>query len=101
MIRTIEVTEHFEYFIHNFLNTSSRSINFVDNYKGSNFLLKSFSEDKFSLGHGTLGGTYYETHTINHVHDSLNLSSEVLMAWSVDNVDVMVFISNAGAFGTV
>ena len=99
MIGTIEIAKHLKHFINDLTDSSSWSIYFVDDHQWLYLLLKCFLEYKFGLGHGSFCGAYDETDAIDHVHDSFYFSSEVLMAWCVDNVDVIVIIDDAGTLG--
>ena len=73
---------------------------FVDNHKRLDLLFEGFPEDKLGLGHGSFGGADHETDSIDHIHDAFHFSSEVLMAWSVDDVDIVVVVVYACAFGS-
>lgn len=73
-----------------------QKIYLIDDHKGLHFLLKCFFEYKFCLSHRAFGGTDNQADTIDHVHDTLDLSSEVLMAGCVNDVDIVIVILNAG-----
>jgi hypothetical protein len=78
--------------------TSSSSY-LIDNDKRLYLLLQRLLEDKLSLSHGALSGTDHEAHSIDHIHNTFDLSSEILMAWGIDNIDLVIVIVNAGGFG--
>ena len=99
MVWTVKITEHLKDFVDDLANTCCRSVHFVDDNEGTNFLFECLSEDEFSLCHRSLCGTYDKADPINHVHDALDLSSEVLMARSVDYVDAVVMVCDVGALG--
>lgn len=96
-IRTVKVTEHFKYFIDNFRNSGSWTINFIDDNQRTNLLLKSLPKDKLSLRHRSLCGTYYKANSIHHIHDTFDLTTEILMARSINDVDAVVVVGNVGA----
>ena len=52
------------------------------------------------MGHRTFSGTDDQTYSVNHVHNTFDFSSEILMARSVNNVDAIVAIVDASAFGS-
>ena len=60
-------------------------------------LLESLAEDELCLGHRSFGGTDNKADPIYHIHDSLYLSSEVLMSRSVDDVYAMILEGDVGA----
>lgn len=53
------------------------------------------------MGHGALGGADNKADSIDHIHDALDLSSEILMAGGVHYVDIVVVVSDACCFGSL
>lgn len=56
-------------------------------------------EDELGLGHRALCGADEEADPVDHVHDAFDLAAEVLMSWSVDDVDFVAEIGDSGDFG--
>ena len=99
-IGTVEVAKHLEHLIDHLTNSRSGSVDLIDHNQGLYILLECLSEDKFSLSHRPLGGTDHQAHPIDHVHNSLDLTSEILMARRVHNVYAVVVVANVSALGT-
>lgn len=62
-------------------------------------MAKSLLQDELSLRHGAFGGTDNQTDTIDHVHDTLNLTTEVLMARGVDDIQLEILVDDRRALG--
>ena len=56
-------------------------------------------QHELRLRHGTLSGAYNEAHTIDHRHNTFDLTTEVLMAWCIDDVKFEVLVDDRRAFG--
>lgn len=63
-------------------------------------MLQCFFQYKLRLGHWPFSGTDQKTHSVYHCHNSLDFSSEIVMPWSVHNVDSVSIIYNTCALRT-
>jgi hypothetical protein len=88
----IEVDEHIKDLVLDLTDTGRRTINLVDDDDGAETLLESLAEDELGLGHGTIGSVNDEADTIDHGHDTLDLTTEISVTGGIDNVDVIVLV---------
>jgi hypothetical protein len=51
------------------------------------------------LGHRAFGSTDNQANTIDHSHDTLDLTAEIMMARGIDNVDLVSIVTDVGALG--
>lgn len=98
--RTAKITKHVKYFIDNFFRSCTRSIYLINDNKWLDMLLKSLSEDKFSLCHWSFSSTNNQTNSIYHSHNPLNFSTKILMSRCVNNIDIVLIVLDACTFGT-
>lgn len=107
MIFTFQVAEHFENLIDNLTCSCWGSINLndylnfylVDNDYWLDVSLQSLSKDEFCLGHRAFSSTDNQANTIDHTHDTLDLTPEIMMARGIDNVDLVSIVTDVGTLG--
>ena len=56
-------------------------------------------ENETCLGQAAFEGVYKEKHTVCHIQNPFDLTSEIAMAWSVYNVDFNAFICDGHILG--
>ena len=57
---------------------------------------KSLLEDEFRLGHRAFLGVDDEQDAVSHVQGALDFAREIGVAWSVDDVDFVIFVVDGG-----
>jgi hypothetical protein len=62
-------------------------------------LTQSLLEHELGLRHRAFSGTDHQTDSVDHGHDTLDLASEVLMAGSIDDVELHVVEDDGSALG--
>ena len=99
LVRGLKLAEKVEDFILNILDTGAISINLVDYDYRLQVMAERLFQHEFSLRHGSFGGTDHKTHSVHHGHNTLDLTSEVLMAWGIDNVKFEVLVNDGCTLG--
>ena len=94
-----ELDEEIEYHINYLIGTSVGTVDLVDTYDRLKTHLKSLTKNESRLGHGTVESIYYEENRIYHLEYSLNLTAEVSVSRSINDVDPDALIINGRILG--
>jgi len=95
----VDVLHDFHDFEFDVFNADVGAVNFVQDYHGLEFVFLGFAHDVLGLCHGTLPCAHHDQDVFHHFEHSLDLSSEVGVAGSVDDVDQVVLVYYRGGFG--
>ena len=82
----------------NLINACVATVNFVDDNDGLQVQFQSLLQDKASLGHWPFNRIDEQDTAISHVQNALNLTAEVSMSRSVDNIDLDTTIDDSSIF---
>src|ERR1043166_158458 len=99
LIRGVQRDEKVEHLVENLVRLGVIAIDFVDDDDGLGASLEGFAEHEPSLGLGTIGGVNHQQDAIDHIHDPLDLPTEVGMAGGIHDVYVVIVILEGGIFG--
>ena len=94
----IEVEEKFQYHVAHFQWRGKWTVDFVHHDDRSEAFLQSFAEHEASLCLGATGGVNDEQNAVDHFHHALYFSTEVGVAWGIDDIDGVAFPKNGGVF---
>lgn len=92
LIVGFKLAEEVEDFIFNIFNTRRVTIDLVDNHDWLEAVAQGLLKDELGLWHGSLGCADNQANTIDHGHNTLDFTTEVLMAWCIDNIELEVFV---------
>ena len=95
----VEFEEEFKDLIENFLGIGVFAIDFIKDNDGFGTDFEGFAENELGLGLRTLGGINDKEDAIDHAEDAFDFSTEIGVAWGIDNVDADVVIFEGGVFG--
>ena len=98
-VRGVQFDKEIEDLIENFFRIGIFTIDFIkdNNRFGTDF--QGFSEDELGLGLRAFGGVHHQENTIDHAKNALYFSTEVGMAWGINDIHADVFVLERGVFG--
>ena len=85
--------------IDHFVRVCAWLVHFVDHHDRLEAQSQSFLGDKTRLGHGAFLRINEQHHTVYHGQSALDLTTEVGVAWGVNDVDVSAFPTDSAVFG--
>ncbi len=95
----VEFEEEFKDLIENLLGIGVFAIDLIKNNDGFGTDFEGFAENELGLGLRTLGGINDKEDAIDHAEDAFDFSTEIGVAWSIDNVNADIVIFEGGVFG--
>ena len=95
----VEFEEKFKNLIEDFLGIGVFAIDLIENNDGFSTDFESFTENELSLGLRTLGGINDKEDAVDHAEDAFDFSTEIGVAWGIDNVNADIVIFEGGVFG--
>ena len=98
-IRRIQRQQQLENLVADIAQTGIRTVNLVDHDDDLVTELQRLLQNKAGLRHRTFKCIDQQNNAVYHLQDTLDLTGEVRMARSVDDVDLGVFIMNRGVLG--
>ena len=99
LICGVEVAHEVEDLLLHLVGTAVELIDLIHDDDGLLAHLKSLLEDETCLGHATLESIHQEEHSVGHVEDALDLTSEIAMSGSVYDVDLDPLVDNGDVLG--
>jgi hypothetical protein len=95
----VELEKEFKDLIENFLGIGIFAIDLIKNNDGFGADFEGFAENELGLGLRTLGSINDKENAIDHAEDAFDFSTEIGVAWGIDNVDADIVIFEGGVFG--
>jgi hypothetical protein len=95
----VEVQEELIDLVHDLLGTRVGAVDLVDHEHHRQAPLERLAQHEASLRQGTLAGVHQQEHTIDHGERSLDLSAEVRVPRSVDDVELHPSVAHGGVLG--
>ena len=92
VIISIELHEQLQNLVIDIIHTLIRLINLVDDDDRLQLLLESLTQHVFRLRHRSLESIDQQQHAIDHVQDTLDLTTEIGMARGINDVDLDTII---------
>ena len=98
-VGSIQIHQKFQNFIDDFIRTGFRTVDLIDTYDHVQIQFQRFFQNEFGLRHSTFERIYDQDNTVYHLQDTFYFAAEVRMTWSVDDVDLGIFVINSCIFG--
>jgi hypothetical protein len=95
----VEFEEEFKDLIENLLGIGVFAIDLIENNDGFGPDFEGFTENELGLGLRTFGGINDKEDAIDHAEDAFDFSTEIGVAWGIDNVNADIVIFEGGVFG--
>jgi len=95
----VEFEEEFKDLIEDFLGIGVFAIDLIEDNDGFGADFKGFTENELGLGLRTLGGINDKEDAVDHAEDAFDLSTEIGVAWGINNVNADIVIFEGGVFG--
>ncbi len=95
----VEFEEEFKDLIENLLGIGVFAIDLIKNNDRFSTDFEGFTENELGLSLRTLGGINDKKDAIDHAEDAFDFSTEIGVAWSIDNVNADIVIFEGGVFG--
>ena len=95
----VEFEKEFKDLIEDFLGIGVFAIDLIEDNNGFGADFKGFTENELGLGLRTLGGINDKEDAIDHAEDAFDFSTEIGVAWGIDNVNADIVIFEGGVFG--
>ena len=99
VVRGIEVAHQVEYLFLHLVRTAVQLVYFVDNYDGFEAQLQCFLQHKSRLRHCAFESIDEQQHAIRHIQHAFNLTAEVCVPRSVDDIDFRAFVIDGHILG--
>ena len=99
LVSGVEVAHEVEDLFLHLVGTAIELVNLVHDNDGLLAHLEGFLEDETGLGHASLEGIHQEEYAIGHVEDTLDLTAEITVAGSVDDVDLDSLVDDGDVLG--
>ena len=91
----IQVNEELKNLLFDLFDPGGLSIDLIDDNYRLDLCLNRLFEDKNGLSFRAFSRANKQHHSVDHRHDPLHLSSEVLMPRSVHQIDEVIFVHNS------
>ena len=82
-----------------FIRATVWFVNLIDNHNWFEAQLNCFAQYKTSLRHWTFKGIHQKENAICHFQNAFYFSTKVGVTWSIDDVDLGVFVPDRYVFG--
>ena len=99
VISGVQGTHEIENLFLNLIGTAIRLVNLVDHNYRLLAKLQSLLQHESGLRHAALKGIDKQEHTVRHVKDPFNLTSEIAMARSVYDIDLDTLVGDGHILG--
>ena len=93
-----EFDKQIENLVNNLHGSCAGAVDFVDNNNGFFAESQRLFQNKTRLGHTAFKGVNKQKNAVNHHHNTLNLTAEVSVTGSVNNVDFYTLVMNTRIF---
>ena len=91
-VSSVQRHEQLEHLVQHFLRVGVFAINLVNDHDRLGTGFQGFAENEPGLCLRTFRGVDNEEYPVDHVHDALDLTTEVSVSRGIDDVDVVIFV---------
>jgi hypothetical protein len=99
LVGGIQRNEQFKHLVEHLLGTGVVAVDFVDDHDGLGAGFEGLAQHETGLRLRAFRGIHHEQHAVDHVHDALDFTAEVRVAWSVHDVHVEILVFERGVLG--
>ena len=97
-VRCIELQKQFQHFVADFIQTCVGLVDLVDDDDNTVVELQRFLQNETGLRHRTFCCVNEQNNAVDHLENTFDLTAEVCVTGSVNDVDFRVFIVDCGVF---